>query len=93
MQIERSGGAYGVVDVYYEIKYFYQGRSGVISSVLYADTGIVTFNAAQRSQRISGEIRNNVFLKTNSYFVITLEKVVLQGWYFLGTNNKLHLFM
>lgn len=80
IKIQRTDGAIGHVDVYYKIRYFYNGRSGAVSSPLYSDSGVVAFDDKQREERIAGEIRNDVFLKTDSYFVITLERVALKGF-------------
>ena len=45
-------------------------------------TGKVIYNPGDKMKVIMVEIRNDVFLKTGSFFLVTLQSVFLIGTYF-----------
>ena len=81
LDVQRTGGSLGEVRVSYTVMYYTSTSSSPYTPVTVLQSGSLVFGKSVMKQVLVLEILNNAFLKSDSYFHVTLTGVTLTGKY------------
>ena len=79
LDVQRAGGSLGEVRVSYTVMYYTSTSSSPATPVTVLQSGSLVFGKSVMKQVLVLEILNNAFLKSDSYFHVTLTGVTLTG--------------
>ncbi|XP_047139693.1 adhesion G-protein coupled receptor V1 isoform X1 [Hydra vulgaris] len=77
IKLIREGGTLADVAVYYSSYYFFKSSINMSSSAIVNPNGTVVFKFGQSAQFIVVEIKNDVFLSADSYFIVELDSIMI----------------